>query len=592
MAFRKAPLGTFLALCILGTSVQLVRANNLSKVKHVIVVVQENRTPDNLFNQDANLRANGGIVQPNAQNQALACKEGGSAITLTGTSLFTCWDTKHSHSPDWINMWNHGAMNGACDIVVKWHNDSPPWCPDYVPNCVTNGFRGTSTCSYTDVDNTNGVLDPYFYIADHFGWANDMFQTNQGPSLPAHQFIFSGTSAPLGYSSPNPPLCPDGDNNSWECYKWFDAENVSLVGDASCIGDSGQAARDVAPKPGSNNDEALAYTPPFPLNTPGFPCYEHATLTDLLNGAGISWRYYARHEGELWTAPAAIQHICQTSGYGGHCQGPDFIGGRTLPPRVELESYDPHDNSGDGAPILTEIDNCTLPSVSWVIPDGNWSDHSGGPVATKGDGGPSWVSAIINRVALATSCDSSVGGYWYDTVILVTWDDWGGYYDHVVPPNCGPLQPCGYPGGTGFQYVYGFRVPLLVVGAYVKQSAQPPASYTGYISNVNHDFGSILNFIEYALAPSGTRLGGQFGIGGQNYPFADFYAPDYDPVHWSTTYSLSDFFDFNQTALPPPSIPQGFYPPSCFHKPKPGGNQCFSTSSYPVDPDSDADETD
>jgi hypothetical protein len=544
---------------------------------------------DNLFNQDSNLRTNGGIVQPNVNNQAPACKDGGSAITLMPFSLFNCWDTKHGHSPDWINMWHVGAMDGACDVRVQYNHTNPPWCtapPDCAPTPPT---RPWSLCSYSYVDNTNGVLTPYFYIADHFGWANDMFQTNQGPSLPAHQFLFSGTSAPLGYSSPNPPMCSDADNHSWECYKWFDAENTG-----SCVGLDTDLAKDIAPKPGDNNDEKRAYKPPPPVDTRGFPCYEHATLTDLLDNANpaITWRYYARSQGSLWTAPAAIQHICQTSGYGANCQGYAFTGGgNPLPPKVELPSYDPHYNTGDAAPILSEIQGCALPAVSWVVPDGNWSDHSGGdPTKEKGDGGPSWVSAIINQVAQATSCDSSVGGYWYDTVILVTWDDWGGYYDHVSPSGAGG-PGIGYPNGTGFQYLYGFRVPLLVVGAYVKQTGAAPANYTGYISNVNHDFGSILNFIEYAFGSGGNRLGGTHGIGDSNYPFADHFAPDYNPQD-PTSYSLSDFFNFDQTALPPPSIPQGFYPPSCFHKPKPGGTACFSTSNYPVDPDSDADEID
>lgn len=60
-------------------------------------------------------------------------------------------------------------------------------------------------------------------------------------------------------------------------------------------------------------------------------------------------------------------------------------------------------------------------------------------------------------------------------------------------------------------------------------------------------------------------------------------------------YEIHSYFisvNFSQTALPPPSIPQGLYPPSCFHKPKPGGTDCFSTSDYPIDPDNDANETD
>jgi len=93
-----------------------------------------------------------------------------------------------------------------------------------------------------------------------------------------------------------------------------------------------------------------------------------------------------------------------------------------------------------------------------------------------------------------------------------------------------------------------------------------------------------LNFIEYALAPAGQRLGGTYGIGGQSYPFADYFARDYDPNN-STSYSLSDFFDFTQTALSPPGISGWRYNPGCFHTP----SNCFLT--YPLDPDNDANES-
>jgi phospholipase C len=66
-----------------------------------------------------------------------------------------------------------------------------------------------------------------------------------------------------------------------------------------------------------------------------------------------------------------------------------------------------------------------------------------------------------------------------NTAIFITWDDWGGWYDHV-PPSILP-QPQG-------DYQYGFRVPLLVVSAYTPRN---------YVDNARHDFGSILRFIEH-----------------------------------------------------------------------------------------------
>jgi phospholipase C len=90
--------------------------------------------------------------------------------------------------------------------------------------------------------------------------------------------------------------------------------------------------------------------------------------------------------------------------------------------------------------------------------------------------------------------------YWPNTVILVTWDDWGGWYDHVAPTIIN-------------SYEYGFRVPLIIISAYAKR---------GYVSHVHHDFGSILKFVEEVF-----RL--------PSLGYADSWADD-----------LSDCFDYTQ----------------------------------------------
>ncbi len=158
----------------------------------------------------------------------------------------------------------------------------------------------------------------------------------------------------------------------------------------------------------------------------------------------------------------------------------------------------------DQTQILTDISSNQLADVSWVIPDGAASDHP-----TDGTEGPSWVASVVNAIGNSP--------YWANTAIFVTWDDWGGWYDHVAPPqvlvNC-QTWGCGY--------VYGFRVPLIVISPYVKAQ---------YISHAQHDFGSILKFVETTFSlPS---LG-----------YADSMADDF-----------SDCFDFNQTPLPFQTIP-------------------------------------
>jgi hypothetical protein len=145
---------------------------------------------------------------------------------------------------------------------------------------------------------------------------------------------------------------------------------------------------------------------------------------------------------------------------------------------------------------------------------------------------------------------------------------------------------------------------LLVVSAYNYR----PQGSTGYISGICgpgqqyscpnekqkyiHDFGSILNFIEYAFGTGGNPLGFPGGISGLNYPYADYLALDTSPScpkSLCPSYSLSDFFDFTKAARTFQTINGAKYPPSCFNNPTATG--CFG-KSYPQDPDNDANESD
>ena len=422
-------------------------------VQHVIIVIQENRTPDNLFNQDSQLIQNGGHVQP--PNDQGPCNINNGQIALQSTLLWTCWDTDHNHmhpSMDWINMYDGGAMDGACKIAIEYAScDTNIACPPTQSGQYCPPYTYVENYAF-DSTGQEHILDPYFQLANHYGWANDMFQTNQGASFPAHQFLLSGTSAPDAYNS-------DSCGYGYFCYQWFDAENGVNNGVLGCTSTSDNLW-EIDPNTDLKTDEYQG------IYNDGLPCYHHATLVDLLDNATpnpITWKYYARSTTGLWTAPNAIYNICQpTGGSNSYCNGPDWKNNvKAVMPCPGTGTY-----ATDCAPILTDIQNCNLSNVSWVIPDGNWSDHAGQDNA-PGDGGPSWVAAIVNQVAGASSCDNGTG-YWNDTVILITWDDWGGYYDHVPPYSIG------YPNSTGSQYVYGFRVPLLVVGAYVGPSGPAP----------------------------------------------------------------------------------------------------------------------
>jgi phospholipase C len=403
-------------------------------IRHIVIIFQENRTPDNLF-QDPVLVSRGADIASSGTTSS------GQIIPLSAIDLGTSgsnpqnYDLSHAHSA-FVAMYDGGKMDGA---------DRIPCSP--AASCPPNAHPNPQFMYVKPSD-----VQPYFELAETYTFGDRMFQTNEGPSFPAHQFIIAGTSAPAA----NSPL--------------FAAENT-----AESTGCIAAATITVLMIDAAGSESS---------HPPEYPCFEHPTVTDLLGSNGIAWRYYAPSAGSIWTGPVAIQHICQPQTLSGilTCTGPEWTGSVVIPQTR----------------VLTDIANRQLAPVTWIIPDGLSSDH---PRSNDGSG-PSWVASIVNAIGNSA--------YWADTAVIVTWDDWGGWYDHVVPT----VVDDGVSWGSG--YVYGFRVPLIVVSPYAKAS---------YISHVTHDFGSIVKFIETTFAlPS---LG-----------YADGRADD-----------LSDCFDLTQAPL-------------------------------------------
>ncbi len=404
---------------IIGITAFSITAAPVSQViQHVVVILQENRTPDNLFH---------GL--PNADIAISGTNSSGHTVPLTATSLATNYDLDHSHN-GFVEMYDGGKMDGADKINII---------------CAKNAINCPPAHAQFQYVNPSEVA-PYFQLAEQYTFGDRMFQTNQGPSFPAHQFIISGTSADTAtsnlFASEN-PVIPAGAAPTGE--------------GAGCNAPAGTLVNMIDPS-GAELTQNQKY-----------PCFEHPTLTDSLDAQSVDWRYYAPSAAGLsiWVGPDAIQHIR----FGGDWN------------KVILNQTQ----------VLTDIANNQLAQVTWVIPSGQASDHANVNNGT----GPSWVASVVNAIGNSP--------YWSKTAIIIAWDDWGGWYDHVPPPS------------IANSYEYGFRVPLIVVSPYAKR---------GYVSHVAHNFGSILNLIEEVFKlPS---LG-----------YADARSDD-----------LSDCFDLTQ--VPPP----------------------------------------
>jgi phospholipase C len=454
------------------------------QITHVVVIFQENRTPDNLFHA---LTPQCPI--PNGAKGLKACtpspvtdscydispcglsnKTGRVLpVALTPVPLAGSTDPSHAHLA-FEQMCDPDPASGfACRNDGAWQ--------------IRQSIAGTNSYGYVDnvpVTNYDGsaghLLDPYLTYARQYGWANFMYQTNQGPSYPAHQYIFSGTSA----------RSADEDANST-----FISENFGKVS-VGCLAPASASTTLLSPLlPGSslcaggkaydNNTVQECPLPNTALNNPpgnpvGSFCDTKANMGGALDQLRITWKYYAPSAGSIWTAPNSIQDICV----------PKFTNkARTKLACTGSEWNAKVDYTLKGANVLNDITNCSLPSVSWVIPDGAWSDHAG----PNDQYGPSWVTAVINAIGQNPVCAAGTADagekFWNNTAVIVTWDDWGGWSDNQ-PAIIQPGLPCNSTHCQG-DYQLGFRVPLLVVSAYTPQ---------GYIDNGNYDFGSILRSIQ------------------------------------------------------------------------------------------------
>jgi phospholipase C len=360
---------------------------NTSPIQHVVIIVQENRSFDNLFQG-----------YPGADTASSGKVSNGQTVSLQSVSMKANWDIVHQ-STDFVNAYDNGAMDAFDKEVIKGHPTQTYPMYAYVPASESS---------------------LYFQMAQQYVLGDRMFQSNIDSSFVAHQYLIAGQSGGQAGDTSKPAAnIPSG---PWAC-----------GGGAGDVLDTLNPDRSIGPKEP--------------------PCFNYKTLADRLVGKHLTWRYYAPappDPGAPWSAFKAIKHIRYSPAF------KNVINPETA--------------------FLTDVAAGTLKTVTWVVPSFKNSDHSGSGSAN----GPKWVAQAINAVGQSS--------FWNSTAIFVVWDDWGGWYDHVAPP---------YLDFDGL----GFRVPLLVISPYAKQSS---------VTHTQYEFSSILKFVEDTfglapLAPSDTR---------------------------------------------------------------------------------------
>ena len=241
-------------------------------------------------------------------------------------------------------------------------------------------------------------------------------------------------------------------------------------------------------------------------NRPG-PIYAWTDLTYLLHKDKVSWGYYVVTgtepdcENDASVSCAPVKQNAKTPGIWNPL--PFFD---TVRNDGQLGNIQSSDN------FYAQAKAGTLPAVSWVVPSGEVSEHPPAPVSF----GQSYVTSLVNAVMASPDWDS--------TAIFLSWDDWGGFYDHVAPPSVD-------------ENGYGLRVPGIVISPYAR---------AGYVDHQTLSFDAYDKFIEDDF------------LGGQRIDPRTDGRPDPRPdvrEDVSILGNLVSDFDFAQAPRPPVLLP-------------------------------------
>jgi phospholipase C len=450
-------------------NITIAPATGIHRIRHVVVIMQENRSFDSYFGTFPGadglpgLAGNPGSVPcvPDPLTGGQSCSFHDSADANYGGPHLSAAAKGDMDCVDWANRVGC-KMDGFVDQAQQGS-----MCTSTDPTCspCTEG-QAASKCVDAMGYHDGSDIPNYWAYARKFVLQDHMFEPIASWSEPMHMYRVSEWSAYC--TDPLQPL---------SCQGRLDHPN-NVFTDGNIVGPS-------------NQTPTLAWT----------------DLTYLLHGQNVSWAQYVFKGGEP-ECDINRDSACAASGSNQPTPGiwnplPDFTDvsqdGQTANVQTISNFYRA---AADG----------TLPAVSWIAPNWNVSEHPTALVST----GQTYVTGLINALMQSPEWDS--------TAIFLSWDDWGGFYDHVVPPRVD---------GNG----YGLRVPGIVISPYARR---------GYIDHHTLSHDAYNRFIEDDF------------LGGQRLDPKTDGRPDPRPVVRETIPRLGNLsadFNFNQAPRPPMILP-------------------------------------
>jgi phospholipase C len=380
-------------------------------IKHVVFIIKENRTFDNLFGRFPGAN---GVTVGNDQGEQRPLTQ---ALDMVPEDIQHCYECA-------LQAYDQGKMDGFAT--------------------VSDAADRYAYTQYRPQD-----LPNYWHWAEQFVLGDRFFASAQGPSFPNHLYTIAAQSGGV-HDNPGQDIAQlrthhheTGLFKAWGCDSLPDA-SVPVF-------------------------DSEGHEKQLP------PCFDFQTEGDLLSAKDIPWAYYSatQHQnGYLWSAYDAVRHI-----------------------RENPEVWQSHMFPVDG--VLGDIKDGRLPPVTWITPRFELSEHPEYSFCH----GQNWSTRVIDTIMNSPM--------WKDTAIFLTWDDYGGFYDHVPPPQVD---------GFGF----GIRVPLLILSPYAKE---------GFVSHELGEFSSVLRFVE------------------DNWGLTQLTHRDRDAT------PLMSAFDFSQDPRPPDPLP-------------------------------------
>jgi phospholipase C len=436
----------------------VVAATGIHKIRHVVIIFQENRSFDSYFG-----------TYPGADGIPMA--DGVPTVCVPDPATGACVKPYLDHA-DLNGGGPHDAVNSTADInggkmtgFIAQAQKGKRRCADPTNPVCTHGRDNTDVMGYHD----GSDIPNYWAYAQHYVLQDHMYESVHSWSFPSHLYLISGWAA--NCTNPQDP--------------------------ATCSS--------------SLDPKDRTETNPTPFGW--------TNLTYLLAEHHVSWGWYLDHGAIPDKTPVSSLTITaktKTKKKRSFANNARSVNGgvpeiwNVLPGFTEVGTQ-----TGaikDQASFFAQAKSGTLPAVSWVLPNAYDSEHPPALVSV----GQSYVTNVVNAVMASPD--------WNSTAIFVTWDDWGGFYDQVVPPTVDALG-------------YGIRVPGLVISPYAK---------SGYVDHQTLSFDAYLKFIEDDFL-GGARLD----------PRTDG-RPDPRPTVREDAPILGNLvndFDFNQTPRPPMILP-------------------------------------